>query len=74
MSLTTTGYGDIVLAGDSGRWLAMVILVLGVTLFLQLARAVVQRPRVEISCPQCGLEEHDRDALHCKRCGSPVKR
>lgn len=68
-SLTTTGYGDIVLSGTIGRFLSVVIMIFGVTLFLRLARAVLQPYKVRFTCPQCGLKRHDIDAVHCKACG-----
>jgi voltage-gated potassium channel len=72
-SLTTTGYGDISLVGPSGRVLSIIIMLLGVTLFLRLLRALIVPPdRVNITCKACGLERHDRDAVHCKHCGTIV--
>lgn len=68
-SLTTTGYGDIVLEGTAGRLLSVVVMILGVTLFLNLARAVLQPHKVRFQCPSCGLRRHDYDAVHCKACG-----
>ena len=69
-SLTTTGYGDILMEGTSGRILAIVIMLLGLTLFLRLLRAIV-RPSTKIDheCPNCGLLRHDPDSVHCKHCG-----
>jgi len=70
-SLTTTGYGDILMQGSWGRVLAIVIMVLGLTLFLRLLRAVaVPSSKVEVECETCGLLRHDRDAVHCKHCGA----
>lgn len=69
-SLTTTGYGDIVLSGTLGRFLSVVIMIFGVTLFFRLARAVLQPAKVRFTCPQCGLNRHDYDAVHCKACGA----
>jgi voltage-gated potassium channel len=68
-SLTTTGYGDIVLSGTIGRFISVVIMIFGVTLFLRLARAVLQPYKVRFPCPECGLQRHDGDAVHCKACG-----
>ena len=72
-SLTTTGYGDILMEGPLGRLLAVVIMVLGLTLFITLLRSVM-RPgdKVEHECENCGLKRHDRDAVHCKHCGEVV--
>lgn len=72
-SLTTTGYGDIEIVGPWGRVLSIFIMLLGVTLFLRLLRAlVVPTERVEYECTSCGLNRHDRDAVHCKHCGAVV--
>ncbi len=72
-SLTTTGYGDILMQGRWGRLLAIFIMVLGLTLFLQLLRAIIEpRDKIEQECDECGLSMHDRDAVHCKHCGTVV--
>ncbi len=68
-TLTTTGYGDIILTGTSGRLLAVGIMVFGAALFLRLAQAIFRPPKVRHKCPQCGLLYHDADASHCKHCG-----
>ncbi|MEO1101120.1 MAG: ion transporter [Pseudomonadota bacterium] len=70
-SLTTTGYGDILMEGIWGRLLAVVIMVLGLTLFLRLLRAIaIPAGKVEVECETCGLSRHEPDAVHCKHCGS----
>jgi voltage-gated potassium channel len=72
-SLTTTGYGDITLVGWTGRVLPIVIMLLGVTLFLRLLKAVVTpSDKADVECTSCGLLRHDRDAVHCKHCGAVV--
>jgi voltage-gated potassium channel len=68
-TLTTTGFGDITLPGTAGRLLSVIIMIFGVTLFFQLARAVLQPAKVRFKCPTCGLMRHDVDAVHCKACG-----
>lgn len=68
-SLTTTGYGDIVLPGPWGRLLSIAIMLTGITLFLRLAQAVFRPHKVRHNCPTCGLQKHDPDAVHCKACG-----
>lgn len=72
-SLTTTGYGDILLVGDSGKVISILIMVLGLTLFLRLIRAIL-RPtdKVEQECETCGLLRHDPDAVHCRHCGAVI--
>ena len=68
-ALTTTGFGDITLPGTSGRLITVVIMIFGVTLFFNLARALLSPHKVRFSCPDCGLQRHDSDAVHCKACG-----
>lgn len=68
-SVTTTGYGDIILPGTWGRIVSIVVMIVGITLFVRLARAIFRPAKVTFPCPQCGLRRHDPDAVHCKACG-----
>ena len=69
-ALTTTGFGDITLPGTTGRLISVVIMIFGVTLFFNLARALLSPSKVRFACPTCGLQRHDSDAVHCKACGN----
>jgi len=69
-ALTTTGFGDITLPGTVGRMITVVIMIFGVTLFLNLAKALLAPSKVRFPCPICGLQRHDSDAVHCKACGT----
>lgn len=69
-ALTTTGFGDITLTGTLGRLIAVVIMICGVTLFLRLIQILLRPSKVRHACPVCGLQRHDRDAVHCKACGT----
>ena len=68
-TLTTTGFGDIVLPGAWGKWLSILIMAVGITLFVRLAQALMRPSKVRFPCPACGLLRHDLDAVHCKACG-----
>lgn len=68
-TLTTTGFGDITMTDRVGRLLTIVTMVVGVALFVNLARAVFRPHKVFHPCPSCGLRRHDTDAIHCKHCG-----
>lgn len=68
-ALTTTGFGDITLPGTPGRLITVAIMIFGVTLFFNLARALISPTKVKFPCPDCGLQRHDVDAVHCKACG-----
>lgn len=72
-SLTTTGYGDILMVDWTGRVLSIIIMLLGISLFLTLLRSLFRSSdKVEVECQACGLQRHDPDAVHCKHCGEIV--
>jgi voltage-gated potassium channel len=68
-TLTTTGFGDVTLDGNSGKLIAVFIMVCGVSLFLRLIQVMMRPAKAAHTCPQCGLTRHDHDAVHCKACG-----
>jgi voltage-gated potassium channel len=72
-TLTTTGFGDITLQGTGGRLLAVVIMIVGVGLFLRLLQAIFRPNKVRFECPDCALQIHDIDAVHCKHCGRMLR-
>lgn len=69
-ALTTTGFGDITLTGTLGHLISVVIMIFGVTLFLRLVQVLLRPDKVRFPCPVCALQRHDRDAVHCKACGT----
>jgi voltage-gated potassium channel len=71
-TLTTTGFGDITADGTWGRLLSVGIMVFGVGLFIRLLQALFRPNKVSYTCPRCGLERHDLDAVHCKHCGEII--
>lgn len=72
-TLTTTGFGDITMTTPGGKLLAVFIMVVGVALFVQLARAIFQPSKVRYKCEECGLSRHEPDAIHCKHCGEAIR-
>ncbi|MGD9510647.1 MAG: potassium channel family protein [Geminicoccaceae bacterium] len=72
-TLTTTGFGDITLEGRYGRLLATLVMIVGISLFLNLVGAVFRPRKVDFPCPDCALLEHDVDAVFCKACGHKLK-
>ncbi len=71
-AMTTTGFGDIILAGTEGKLLAVIIMMFGISLFVRLAQTVFRPGKVRHECPTCGLLRHDPDAVHCKHCGTTL--
>lgn len=72
-TLTTTGFGDVILTGNTGRLLSILIMVFGVALFLRLVQTIFRPQKVHYTCPDCGLKLHDPDAVHCKHCGRVIR-
>lgn len=68
-TVTTTGFGDVTLPGNLGKLTSIVTMIIGVSLFVRLAQAIVRPRKVNFACPQCGLSRHETDAVHCKACG-----
>jgi voltage-gated potassium channel len=68
-TVTTTGFGDVTLPGTGGKLASIVIMIIGISLFVRLAQSIFRPNKVQFPCPQCGLQKHDPDAVHCKACG-----
>lgn len=68
-TVTTTGFGDITLPGPWGKLASIVIMIIGISLFVRLAQSIFRPAKVHFPCPQCGLQKHEPDAVHCKACG-----
>lgn len=79
VTLTTVGYGDIAPVTPLGKALAAAVMLLGYGIIAvptgivtaELARGASLVAPAE-ACARCGLEGHDADARHCKRCGSSI--
>ena len=69
-TLTTTGFGDVTLEGNSGKLLSVAIMIVGISLFLRLVQVILRPAKAIFPCPTCGLRRHDHDAIHCKACGT----
>lgn len=69
-TLTTTGFGDVTLVGNTGKLVAVAIMIIGISLFLRLVQVVLRPAKAWFPCPTCGLRRHDHDAVHCKACGT----
>ena len=82
VTLTTLGYGDLVPITALGRGLTTVIVLMGywvlavpvAIISVELSRAVASPGRAsKLLCKECGAEDHEGDALHCRRCGAALK-
>ena len=72
-TVTTTGFGDITPVTTAERSVSILIMILGITLFFRLANSIARGGNKRYKeCKACGLVHHDRDATHCKHCGSII--
>jgi voltage-gated potassium channel len=72
-TVTTTGFGDITLPGIGGKLTSIAVMIIGISLFVRLAQAVFRPAKVTFPCPECALQRHEPDAVHCKACGHRLK-
>ena len=78
VTLTTVGYGDLSPRTPFGQILASIVMIIGYGIIavptgivsVELAQAARQQRRTKQSCPSCGFEGHDPDAVYCKYCGA----
>lgn len=79
VTITTVGYGDITPLTPAGKFIASVIMLIGYSIIavptgiLTTEIALMSRAKTgHQSCPGCGKEGHDHNALHCKYCGEKL--
>lgn len=85
VTMATVGYGDISPETVSGRFIASILILIGYSVIAvptgiytaELASSLREASRSSEhhdsrGCPECGLEGHDPDALHCRNCGNPL--
>jgi len=79
VTLTTVGYGDITPVTGLGQFLSAIVMILGYSIIAVPTGIVTKELIAEHStknntqsCPSCGAEGHDDDAVHCKYCGYKI--
>jgi voltage-gated potassium channel len=72
-TVTTTGFGDIVLPGVWGKLTSILTMIIGISLFVRLAQSIFRPAKVHHPCPKCALQRHELDAVYCKACGHQLK-
>ena len=78
VTLTTVGYGDISPATSTGQFLASVIMILGYAI-IAVPTGIVTSEMMHMKtstnsqvCSMCLFDQHDDDALFCKKCGQSL--
>ena len=80
VTMTTVGYGDVSPQTPLGKLLASAVMIAGYGIIavptgivtVEFSRRASRMPFTTVSCPACGAEGHDADAVHCKYCGAPL--
>ena len=81
VTLTTVGFGDITPLTPLGKFTASLIMLMGYAIIAvptgivssEMVSMKYKRSNEEmISCPSCHAEKHDKDAFHCKYCGTKL--
>jgi voltage-gated potassium channel len=78
VTITTVGYGDIAPVTPTGKFIASLMMFIGYGIIAvptgiittEMANAARRRKHGHETCPGCGREGHDRDAVFCKFCGT----
>jgi len=80
VTLTTVGYGDITPATALGQFLAAVVMIMGYSI-IAVPTGIVTAEMTRMdgpdapntrACPNCGVEGHRTDAVHCHACGETL--
>ena len=80
VTLTTTGFGDMVPKTPLGQFITSLTILLGYGIIAfptgivgaELAASIMKRPLTTRTCTHCLTEGHDPDAEYCKHCGSQL--
>jgi len=79
VTIATVGYGDITPISWAGKALTVATILTGIALIpWQIGKLIkilfMEVTKTKTKCTKCDLEEHDPDAVHCKRCGTKLKK
>ncbi|MBN3898986.1 MAG: two pore domain potassium channel family protein [Nostoc sp. NOS(2021)] len=77
VTMTTVGFGDVAPTSQPGRFLTVVMILIGITLIpWQVANLInlvfKTANQIETDCFGCGLAFHDVNAGFCKMCGAKL--
>ena len=76
VTMATVGFGDIAPGTPLGRFMTSVLILIGYSIIAvptgiytaELASSLRPKRR-HVRCSECGLQDHEQEAWHCRRCG-----
>ena len=79
VTLTTVGYGDIAPTTIVGQAFASLLMIVGYSILAvptgivtsEITKEHLKGKRYKV-CENCELDEHEKDAVHCKKCGEKL--
>lgn len=83
VTLTTVGYGDIAPVTTLGQFIAAIVMILGYSVlavptgivtseFIKNSGDKISKNANTLCCRNCSWDEHDQDAIYCKKCGDDL--
>ena len=77
VTMTTVGFGDLIPLSEAGRVVTLLMILTGILVIPWQVGDLVKQfiktiNKTNISCPNCQLTFHDRDANFCKICGTKL--
>jgi voltage-gated potassium channel len=80
VTITTVGYGDMTPATPAGKLIASLIMLIGYSIIAvptgilttEIALMTRKEKKGTETCPGCGKEGHDDNAVYCKFCGEKL--
>ena len=79
VTMATVGFGDIAPATGFGRLITSILILIGYSviavptgIFTAELANTLRPPRQKSDCKGCGFSDHEADAAHCRKCGTPL--
>jgi voltage-gated potassium channel len=77
VTLTTVGYGDMSPQTGLGQFMSSIVMILGYSIIavptgIVTATMFIKQNRNSQVCSKCMFDDHDDDALYCKKCGNSL--
>lgn len=77
VTLTTVGFGDITPVTETGKWVTVLMILMGIVVIPWQAGQIIKEwfklyNKSNLVCPGCNAHFHDFDANYCKICGNKL--